>query len=362
MRRKNESGRFTAVDIFAGGGGLTVGLKRAGFRVTASVEIEKHAFSTYKTNHPDVTAFKQDIRTVSGQSLEATSPTGRIDLLVGCPPCQGFSSLTSKWRRNDPRNGLVAEMTRLIIELQPMAVMMENVPGLVQKGKPLFDDFIQVLEKHGYQYDFDILQVADFGVPQSRNRLVLLAGKGFTIPIPRETHSRVPNGKLKPWVAIDEVLQGLGRPCTLAEAIESGGPQAANWHVVRSLAPQNVRRIRQAKPGVSWTRIPKSLRPPCHQDKAAGFSNVYGRMQWGSVAPTITGGCTTFSKGRFGHPSEDRTISVLEAALLQTFPKSYVIDTPYMEYACNIIGNALPCKFATVVARECMKAMKARDQ
>lgn len=117
--------------------------------------------------------------------------------------------------------------------------------------------------------------------------------------------------------------------------------------------------MKKAKPGKAWWSIPKRLRPKCHEKKSAGFSNVYGRMEWKDIAPTITGGCTTFSKGRFGHPSQNRTISVFEAALLQTFPEDYVFDTPFMEYVCNIVGNALPCDFAEVVARQCAEAILA---
>ena len=134
-----DTHQFTAVDIFAGGGGLTVGLKRAGFNVVAAIEIEKHAFSTYQANHPEVHGYMQDVRTISGKTLLKHSSTNEIDLLAGCPPCQGFSSLTSKYRRIDSRNQLVSEMSRLVEEIQPRAVMMENVPGLAEKGKELFD-------------------------------------------------------------------------------------------------------------------------------------------------------------------------------------------------------------------------------
>ena len=146
-------------------------------------------------------------------------------------------------------------------------------------------------------------------------------------------------------------------PPTLAEVRGNGGVQNANWHVVRTLSPQNLARIRAAQPGQTWPNMPEELRPKCHQGKYKGFTNMYGRMEWHKPSPTITGGCTTLSKGRFGHPEEDRTISVREAALLQTFPESYVFDTPYMEHVCNIIGNALPCDFAEVVARQCFEAL-----
>lgn len=353
---------FTAVDLFAGGGGLTVGLKRAGFTVVSAVECEMHAFATYTKNHDDVAAHLRDVREVTGDMLAEASPTGTIDLVAGCPPCQGFSSLTSKHRRDDPRNALVREMSRIVREVKPLAVMMENVPGLALKGKPLLDEIVAALKEEGYMPSYKVLQVADFGVPQNRRRLVLLAGKGFEIGLPKPTHSRDGSGGLPKWNAIDGVLKGQSKPVTLEKARKLGGPAAVKWHIVRSLSPENELRMKNAKPGTAWWNIPKGLRPKCHKKKSAGFSNVYGRMKWGSVSPTITGGCTTFSKGRFGHPTQNRTISVYEAALLQTFPPDYVFDTPYMEYACNIIGNALPCDFAEVVARRCAEALAERGK
>jgi DNA (cytosine-5)-methyltransferase 1 len=354
---------LSAVDIFAGAGGLTVGLKRAGFNVVAAVELEPSAFATYKSNHPEVHGFKQDIRTVSGEFLRSFS-TGRcIDLLAGCPPCQGFSSLTSKYRKagkKDPRNSLVGEMARMVTEILPDAVMMENVPGLAQKGKRLFNKLLRTLRENGYIVEWDILQVADYGIPQNRRRLVLTAGHGFRIPLPEPTHSRDGSGKKKPWKTMRSAIFGLQPPVTLAEASRRGGPLRFNWHVIRNISEQNKRRLRKAQPGKSWTRIPKRLRPKCHGDRAAGFGNVYGRMSWNQVAPTITGGCTTPSKGRFGHPSGARTISVREAALIQTFPPNYIFDTPFMDQACNMVGNALPCDFAEILAKACACALMNR--
>jgi DNA (cytosine-5)-methyltransferase 1 len=357
LLQSSEINKLTAIDVFAGGGGLTVGLKRSGFKVVGAVELERHAFSTYKSNHPEVHAFRQDVRTVKGELLSSLSPNGEIDLLAGCPPCQGFSSLTSKYDKVDPRNDLVMEMARLIVEIRPRAVMMENVPGLLIRGKNLFEKFLDAIRSEGYVCDYRVLQVADYGVPQSRRRLVLLAGKGFQIPIPNPTHSQNPKRGLKPWRTIDMVIKKMPHPVELKDALAQS-PQAFNWHIVRTLSSQNKRRLEFARQGKSWSSIPKRLRPVCHQDRSAGFSNVYGRMTWDQVAPTVTGGCTTFSKGRFGHPDEDRTISVREAALIQTFPADYIIDTPYMEYACNIIGNALPCDFAEILAQSVHHELK----
>lgn len=359
MQLKSSSSQiFRAIDLFAGGGGLTVGLKRAGFNVISAVEIEQHAFSTYKANHPEVQAYKQDIRTITGKSLLKTSQSGKINLLSGCPPCQGFSSLTSKYRRNDPRNELVSEMSRLVEEIKPSAVMMENVPGLSQKGNLLFEDFILKLKNLGYIVNWSVLQVADYGVPQNRRRLVLLAGLGFSISLPKRTHSRTGGKGLLPWRTLRDAIGEMPEPIKMNEANKNGGPQKFNWHVVRVLSDQNIKRLEASTPGLSRTQLDDSLRPPCHRGRESGFSNVYGRMSWDQVPVTMTGGCTTLSKGRFGHPEKNRTISVREAALIQTFPQDYIIDTPFMDYACNIIGNALPCDFAEVVATQCYEALK----
>lgn len=347
----------TAVDLFAGGGGLTVGLKRAGFHVVSAVEIEPHAFSTYKVNHPEVMAFKQDIRTIDGIRLKRTSPTGEIDLLTGCPPCQGFSSLTSKYKREDPRNELINEMGRLVEEVLPKAVMIENVPGLGEKGRVLLDKFLTKIRSLGYIPTYAVLQTADYGVPQQRRRFVLLAGRGFEIALPKPTHSRTGENGTQTWKRVRDAIEGMPPPIELSVANKKGGPLRFNWHVVRSLSETNKERLRYAKPGKVWTEIPEYLRPPCHRGKYKGFANVYGRLDWDQPSVTITGGCTTLSKGRFGHPCEERTISVREAALLQTFPGNYIFDTPYMDHACQIVGNALPCDFAEAISRQCMEAI-----
>ncbi|KEO81293.1 cytosine methyltransferase [Tumebacillus flagellatus] len=351
----------TAVDLFSGGGGLTVGLKNAGFSVVSAVELEPNAFNTYKINHPEVSVFNKDIKTISGDKFLEASPTGMVDLVAGCPPCQGFSSLTSKYRRFDPRNELIFEMYRVIEQLKPKIIMMENVPGLAQKGKELFEEFLRRISELGYMYEWRVLQVADYGVPQTRRRLVLLAGKGFHIPFPEPTHSRTGENDLPLWRTLRDAISDMPEPVTLSQTKKLGGPKNAKWHVVRDMSAQNIKRLKKAIPGESWRKIPKKLRPDCHKDIEAGFPNVYGRLSWDKPSGTITGGCTTLSKGRFGHPEELRTISVREAALLQTFPPDYIIDTDYMEKACMIVGNALPCTFAEVLARRCFEALRQNE-
>lgn len=351
--------KLNAIDLFAGGGGLTVGLKRAGFKVIAAVENEKNARDTYVANHAEIHMFYRDIRDVSGAELLSLSPNGEIDLLSGCPPCQGFSTLTNKCKNGDPRNELILEMTRLIKETLPHAVMMENVPGLAKKGKPLFEEFLNTLDNLGYIYQYDILQVANFGIPQNRKRLVFVAGLGFQIKLPSPTHSMDPTDGLESWRTVANTIKEMPEPITLSQALKKNKPKSFNWHVVRDISKITKERLKKTTPGSSRAILPQKLRPECHKNSDKGFQNVYGRMTWDDIAPTITRGCTTLSMGRFGHPDRDRTISVREAALLQTFPEDYVFDTSFINYACEIIGNALPCDFAESLAKRCHDAILA---
>ena len=348
--------QLLAVEAFAGGGGLAVGLRDAGIRTVAAIEIEPHAAATFKANHPHVHVFRQDVREVSGKELLKLA-SGRVHVLAACPPCQGFSSLTSKWRRDDSRNELVSEVGRLAREMRPQAIMMENVPGLGQKGKSLLDALVAELKMLGYMLNCDVLQVADYGVPQRRRRLVLLAGLGFQIDMPEPTHSRTGANGLEKWRTLRDAIHGMEGPLTFREAMSRGGAQLFGWHVVRDLSPQNRRRLHAAKPGGTWSDFSEDLRVDCHRGEYRGFSNVYGRMVWDEPSVTITAGCTTLSKGRFGHPDEDRTISLREAATLQTFPSSYIFETPYFERACEIVGNALPCLFAKAIAKRVKEAI-----
>ena len=336
---------------------MSLGLRRAGFKVVAAVEINKEIAKTYEANNPDTNLVIEDIRNVTGSRLLEGIDQGSVDLVAGCPPCQGFSSLTSKYKRKDPRNDLVLEMGRMVKELRPNMVMMENVPGLADRGKLVLNKFIKELELMGYIVTWDVLQLANYGVPQSRRRLVLLAGKGFEIPLPQPSHSRKGDRKknLKKWLTLRDAIKGMKKPIALSSARSSGGPRKYNWHVVSDLSEVSKERYRVTKPGTSRYSLPADLRPRCHANEERGFSNVYGRMSWAQVPPTITGGCTTPCKGRFGHPNQLRTISVREAAMIQTFPKSYKFETDYLITACEIVGNALPPKFAEKAARQCAR-------
>lgn len=349
-----------AIDFFAGCGGLSLGLKRAGFTIDCAVEIDAVAATTYRANHPATPVLAKDIRDITPSEVLALVRGQEVDLIAGCAPCQGFCSL-NRVGDDDPRNALVLQMGELIAEIRPKAVVMENVVGLLTRGRAIFDQFLNGLARSGYEARYEIVQMADYGVPQNRRRLVLVAGRGFPLKLPFPTHRQRPerNGVFEPWVTVKEAIGGLRRPVTMSAAMANGGPRRFNWNVVRDLQPQTKMRLRAAAQGASWVHVDEQIRPPCHQGDYRGFMNSYGRMSWDEVSPTITGGCTTAAKGRFGHPDRRRyTISVREAAILQSFPRSYRFADARIDRVCEQIGNAVPPLYAERLGAALIQQLK----
>ena len=337
-----------AIDLFSGCGGLTLGLRQAGFRVVAAVENDDLAVETYRANHRGVKVWPSDIRRLPATFLMRHHglKRGQLDLLAGCPPCQGYSAIRTKngGRQNrDQRNALVREMLRFARIFRPRAVMMENVPGLF--NKKALNDLESGLEAIGYQVQCDIKDAQFYGVPQRRKRLILLAGKGFPIKFA----SPYPN-KLN----VRKALMGLRR-------VKTSGDRLHDLPERRS--PEMKRDIKGIpKNGGSRAALGEDGQRPCHR-RLDGFKDTYGRMAWSRKAPTITSGCFNPSKGRFLHPRSNRCITMREAAILQGFPRRYKFDSSAGKQALALmIGNALPPEFIKRHAWQVRKAIQNHEK
>lgn len=334
-----------AIDLFSGCGGLTLGLKQAGFHVVAAIENDELAVDTYRANHRGVKVWREDICTVSAALVmrHHRLKKGQLDLLAGCPPCQGYSVIRTRngaKQNRDRRNTLVREILRFARVLRPKAVMMENVPGLM--NKKALSDLKSGLEAVGYRVRCDVKDAQFYGVPQRRKRLILVAGKKFEVPFA----SPRPNS-----LTVRKALAGLKR-------VKTSGDRLHDLPERRSVEMRNdIKRI--PKNGGSRGALGERGQRRCHI-RVNGFKDTYGRMAWSKKAPTITSGCFNPSKGRFLHPRSNRCITMREAAILQGFPRRYhFVPRAGKQALALMIGNALPPEF---IKRHAAKVRQAIEE
>ncbi len=321
-----------SIDLFSGVGGLTEGMHQADFQTKIAFEIDDIASKAYSLNHPETEVITKDIRNVSIAEIKRKMNGKTIHLLAGCPPCQGFSSIRRLNRSApiaDERNNLILEYVRLVKALKPFTIMMENVPGLIEYD--LFKKAIEIFRNElKYNVDYKIVNVKDYGVPQSRRRLVLVGSRLGKIKVAEPLNERK---------TVKEAIGDLPKPHKSEDALHKIFPKHTDKVMKRiQLTP---------KDGGSWKDLPKEYILECHKGANIGFNDVYGRLRWNSYSTTITGGCLNPSKGRFLHPEQNRNISAREAALLQSFPSKYKfpVNAPVSKIAL-MIGNALPPTFS----------------
>lgn len=336
--------KLTAIDLFCGVGGTTLGLKNAGFSVIGSVDLDKDALNGYRMNHPEVKVWEEDITNLNPKSVmnALKIKKGELDLLAGCPPCQGFSRIrarSSLEQTKDKRNDLVFEFLRYTKAFLPKTIMMENVPGL--KVDPRMEYIKKELIKLGYHIEFSIKNAEDYGVPQRRKRFILIGSLVGPVCL------------AEPKKQKKTVRQAIG---FLSKAGFSGDPL---HDVIPNYKPEILKIFKMIpKDGGLRSDLPQKYQLQCHQ-KSRGFRDVYGRMKWDDVSPTITGGCTAASKGRFIHPHENRAITLREASLLQGFPVNYKFPTNISRgKIALLIGNAFPPAFTTSHAKLLVKSLK----
>lgn len=379
--------KFEAIDIFSGCGGVSCGLTSAGFKVKAAVEIEDSAVDTYLSYPPlaHVNVLRGtengDICKLSGKDILKAAGIKKDDiyLFAGCPPCQNFSRQNPNNTKKplEERKKLLFEFLRIIEEIEPPFILMENVPGIkTDSNKEILDEFLARLRKK-YTVIDGILNSADYGVPQMRKRFVLHAVRkdihkeltevGFDFGLPKPTHSSKESDGLLPWRTVQEAIGDL--PAIGAgETYEDPEMRIYN-HKCANLDDINIRRIRAIRAnGGSRVGLPEDLILKCHKkvdaegNVFAGHKDVYGIMDAGKPSPTMTCGCLFYSKGRYGHYEQDRAISIREAARLQTFPDDFIFSDSLTAAALQI-GNAVPIdlvKASGDLLKQAMKTIKVK--
>lgn len=333
------SGRIAGVDLFCGVGGLTHGLQRGGINIVAGVDIDPDCKYPYEHNN-DAKFLAADVGALEGALVKQLLPSEGLTLLAGCAPCQPFStySRSGRGRGHDSDWPLLLSFGRLVEEVQPDLVTMENVPQILDHE--VFEGFLESL--HGYSKRWSVVECASFGIPQTRKRLVFLASRLGEDGLELHPPARRPQ-------SVRDAIAAL-------PPIQAGGNLPEDpLHTASKLSPLNLKRIRASRPGGTWRDWPTSLQADCHRrSTGATYPSVYGRMAWDEPAPTITTQCFGYGNGRFGHPDQDRAISLREAAMLQTFPRDYTFVAPNAKVRFNkmgrLIGNAVPVRLGEVIA------------
>jgi DNA (cytosine-5)-methyltransferase 1 len=344
----------TVIDLFSGAGGLALGLQRAGFHLRAAVEADKWAASTYRKNLGEH-LIEADINKLAVSDLLdfAGLARGECDLLVGGPPCQGFS-VQRRGIDEDPRNKLVLEFLRCVEGVMPRFFLMENVSGLLSKrGRPFLDAVLERAAKLGYKVHQAKLDAADYGVPQMRKRVILVGeltvsgASFFQFPPPI-----VSAGNYK---TVRSAIGDLAAPPT------DGSPHAKIFNHAREakLSAMNVERLKHIPPGGGRQDLPEHLQLPCHRNNPLHrHVEVYGRLEWDRPSGTITARFDSFTRGRFAHPVEHRSLTLREGARLQTFPDDFRFEGNREEVAKQI-GNAVPPALAEALGNAIMQALPA---
>ncbi len=341
---------ISAVDIFCGIGGLTYGLIKAGIPVISGIDMDESCRYAYEANN-NAKFIKADIRRINSSTIKNLFGKNDIKILVGCAPCQCFSKHTQKYknRNKDIKWKLLDSFGKLISDVEPDIVSMENVGQM--KKQDVFRRFVSRLNKDRYYVNWKVIYCPDYGVPQKRSRLVLLASKFGDIELIEKTHT--PD-------QYRTVRQTIG---SLEKIRDGETSKLDKMHRASILSKTNLKRIKQSKPGGTWLDWDEKLRCKCHRKKTGKtYSGVYGRMKWDEPGPTITTQFFAYGTGRFGHPKQNRALSLREGALLQTFPKKYRFMNPKKDNSFKElgkhIGNAVPVRLGEIIGRSILNHLK----
>jgi DNA (cytosine-5)-methyltransferase 1 len=344
--------KTSAIDLFCGIGGLSYGLKRAGIPVLAGVDSDPSCKFAYEQN-VQAEFILQDISKVQGEEINEKywPDNDQVKILAGCAPCQPFSTHLNKIKnkKQTRRWRLISEFKRLVEETNPDVVTMENVPNLANQR--IFKDFVAFLEQNDYFVSYSNVYCPDYGIPQKRRRLVLLASKYGEIPLIPKTHSE------DSYITLRQAIGHLP-PVKAGEVCESDP-----LHRTTKLSDMNLRRIKASKPNGTWLDWNEDLQLACHKKKTGRtYKAVYGRMSWDEPSSTITTQFYNYGTGRFGHPTQNRALTIREAAILQTFPEAYKFYESekgiFIKKLGVYIGNAVPVELGVVIGESILDHLK----
>lgn len=339
---------INALDLFCGVGGLTYGIQQAGIKVIAGFDFEKSCKFAYEKNN-NAEFVHKNIKELEDDELLSYYPENTdIKILIGCAPCQPFSAYSHRYKNSDSKSekmDLLDYFGKQIKIVKPDIVSMENVPQL--QHEEIFENFVSLLHDEGYKVEVKIAFAPSYGIPQNRRRLLLLASKFGDITFQEELSK-------EEYPTVRTAIEKL--PKLRAGEIDPDDP----LHRSRKLSDLNLKRIRSSRPGGTWRDWDESLLPNCYKKKSgASFSSVYGRLDWDKPSSTITTQFPGYGNGRFGHPEQDRALSLREGAILQSFPRNYQFIEDVNNYALNKvamqIGNAVPPKLGEVIGNSIMK-------
>lgn len=345
----NDNLTIGAVDLFCGIGGLTCGLSACGIKVVAGYDLDKSCEYAFEANNGDGTFVCKNVSEISGDEINERLEDFDIKVLVGCAPCQPFSThRKDKSHREAHKDwGLLAQFGRLVEEVLPDYVSMENVPELIKES--IFKDFVTTLERLGYTVTHSVVKAENYGVPQRRRRLLLLASKNGNISLIDPTNDK------EHVVSVRDAIGSL-------PAVKAGDAHKEDpLQTASALSVMNLRRIKASEPNGTWRDWPEELRLDCHK-KTSGktYPSVYGRMAWDETAPTITTQFYCYGTGRFGHPEQDRALTLREGAILQSFPANYKFvrdgEKISRKAIARHIGNAVPPKLGEAVGKSILAA------
>ncbi len=329
-----------AIDFFCGGGGMTCGLRKAGINVIAGVDFDIDCKETYEANNINSKFVHADITSLPLNYFKENFELSKNDdnlILVGCSPCQFYSIINTDKTKSSKSKNLLMDFWSFVEYYNPGYVLVENVPGIKTNKESVLDDFLQKLDNARYKYEWKIIDLSYYGVPQTRKRFSLIASRLEEIKLPKESRKR---SILKDFIGIEK---GFNK-------VSAGHRDDTSFnHTVAGLSDISIKRLNATRKNggsrIDWKDDPE-LQLECFKGKDDSFVDTFGRMSWDKPASTITTKFFSISNGRFAHPEENRALSLREGATLQTFPKNYIFKTKSIASTAKLIGNAVPPEYA----------------